>query len=167
MLAIILCAVLAVAVMAPETALGKAIRELLLDAPVRKLSTFRRSHWIAAVGALGLIAGIIAYAHASVWLLAQGLPEALSWFAMFDVATYMDAVGLFLLVAVTVRLRDTVSAIRSMAKASQRLILRLVRRMDAGRSRHIARRARPKRSKPSDGSEEGDRAWPSSVSCFA
>jgi hypothetical protein len=151
MLAIILCAALAVAVMAPQTPLGKAIRALT-EAPARRLASLRRAHWVAAAVALGLIAGLILYARATgVWLAAVGLPEALSWFAVFDIATYMDVLGVLLLVAATVRLRATYAAVCAAARACRRVIVSVRRRV------HAAVRRSPRRPRRSaDGS---DRPW--------
>ncbi len=56
MLAVILGAVLAVAVLLPDTPPGKMIRELLIDGPARKLKTFRRPHWVAVAAAIAMMA---------------------------------------------------------------------------------------------------------------
>ena len=159
MLAIILFAVLAVAVLAPETPLGKAVRQCLIDVPARKLNSLKRAHWLAVIVAVGMLLALFVYAKTEgVMLFAQGLPEALSWFAMFDVATYIDAMAVIALLAATVRLRTTYLALRSAATLVRRWVLTCLRRF---RPTQGCRRNRRRRALPTalGDSKEEDAGW--------
>jgi hypothetical protein len=116
MLTTVFCATLAIALLFPETTAGKLLRRLLIELPARKLDQLTPARiafglLIAAAIALAIVVAKIE----GLILSAQAIPEGLVWFAAFDVATYIDVIGLVLLVAATVRFRTAYQAIRSAA----------------------------------------------------
>lgn len=152
MLAIVLFAVCAVAILAPETPLGRPIRELLIDAPARKLS-FRRAHFVALVFAVGALLALNVFMKTDgVMLFAQGFPEAVSWFVTFDIATCIDAIALLAFLAAHVSLRAACLALRSANLLVRRWVLTVLHRLrlrqacrassaDSSRRREGGRRA--------------------------
>ena len=159
MLASILGAVLAVAVLLPDTPLGKMIRELLIDGPARKLKTFRRPHWVAVAAAIAMMAAFVVYAKTEgMMIFAGGLPEAICWFAFFDIATYIDVIALLALLAATVRFRAAYLALQSAALAAWRWVLTRLRGL--GSPRHArARRRRPTRCLGRGRSNDEEERW--------
>lgn len=160
MATILLCAALAVVLLAPETTVGKWLRYCLVEWPAHKLAQLKPSHLAAGCAGLGVILLIVAYAKAEgAMVIALGIPDGLAWFTMFDVAAYLDVAAVIAVLAVTVRLRVTHDVLRSWAVRARQWALRF---LQAGRPRqgHGARRrslrGRPKRS-PS--SKDEDAAW--------
>jgi hypothetical protein len=158
MLAIFLFAVLAVAVLAPETPLGRAFRELLIEAPARKLNNFKRSHFVALIFAVGVLVVVYVFAKTDgVRLFALGFPEALSWFIAFDVATYIDAIALAALLASVVRLRAAFLVLYSAAILVRGWVLT---RLQGRRFRQSGRASRRRRTPPTaGGSNAEDDSW--------
>jgi hypothetical protein len=160
MAAAILCACLAVAVLAPGTTIGRLLRELLIDLPARKLNQVKALHLAAGVAALGVAVAVVVYARVEgAMVLAQGVPEGLVWFATFDVATYVDAIALLALLAATVRLRAAFGALRASgerAKQGVQRFIAILRTRSNARMNRLAGRRRDTR--PTSLSDE-DRAW--------
>ena len=159
-----LCAALGVAVLFPETPVGKLLRRLLIELPARKLDRITPTHLAAAFVTVVVIAGVIAYAKTEgMFVVAQGLPEGFVWFTMFDVATYIDMIALVALVAATVRFRAAYDALRSSAGRARQWALRSIEAFRA-RQTHGARarslRRRPKKSPPA---KEDGGYWPAPI----
>ncbi|MBI1407880.1 MAG: hypothetical protein GC145_17335 [Caulobacter sp.] len=90
----------------PVTAIGKQLRERLVEAPARWLNTLTPGR-VAIYGALAL-SGLILFGlfeAEGLRLFAYMAPEAVVWFTVFDVALYVDVflVGAALLASVRVR----------------------------------------------------------------
>jgi hypothetical protein len=133
---ILACAALAVIVMrlAPHSAAGLVLRRLLVEAPARWLSGLRRAHVILVILSLLALWAAVAIARTEgAPLVAQGMPEAMTWILSLDVASYMDAVAIAFLLAAGVR----VKALKTVARAA---IDRVLRRP--------VRAARPRRRRP-------------------
>jgi hypothetical protein len=142
----LLCAVLGVAMLFPETPLGRVVRRVLID-PLTRMSP---ASMMAGFAVVVVVAGLIAYARAEgLMVVGGGLPDALAWFTMFDIATYIDVIALVALVAASVRLRAAYAALRSCAvraRAWLRLGVGAFRQGLGARAR--AHRPRPKASRP-------------------
>ena len=58
------------------------------------------------LAAIGTMVAVFIYANTEgAMSFASGLTEAAQWFAIFDVATYMDVIGLLVLLAASIRFR--------------------------------------------------------------
>ena len=156
MLFALLCLALAIAGLCPETPIGRLLKDLLIDAPARKLAGVRRSHVVIALAIVALAAVLIlGGGHEGMFLAAGYVPEGIAWVAAFDIATYLDVFALVWLAAATVRLRAvwrfTKAALRQAAQAGRRLGMRI-----AGRER-TQRKARTSSPPPND--DDGRRLW--------
>ncbi len=159
MFAVTLGVVLLIAILSPGAPLGRVTRELLIEAPVRKLKTFRRSHWIALLAAIGTMVAVFIYAKTEgAMFFASGLPETLQWFAIFDVATYMDVVGLLVLLAASIRFRAAYTALHSAIIAVRGWGLTLLRSLQIWRHARATRRRRT-RSQGHGRSKDDDESW--------
>src|SRR6185503_10524948 len=85
------------------------------------------------------------------FIVAGQVPEAIAWFAAFDIATFVDVIALALIVAVAVRLRPALAFVRA--------ALGVLRRRVSGGARRI-RKARKRRAPPAD--SEGE-PWPAAL----
>jgi hypothetical protein len=156
MLFALLCLALAIAGLAPETPIGRVLKELLIDAPARKLARIRRSHVLIAVSIVAMAAVLILIGgREGMYLVGGYVPEGIAWVAAFDIATYLDVFAVIWLAAATVRLR----AVWTFAKTALRRAARgpawLVSRI-AARGRRV-RKARPS-SRPGN-DDDGGWAW--------
>ena len=159
MFAIIIAMVLAAAILFPDTPVGRPFRELLIEVPARKLRSLKRSHWMAIVIAVGMMAAFFIYAKLEgLVVFAGGLPDALTWFAVFDVATYIDVVALLALLTAIVRFKAVYVALRSVVQAVRRWTTTRLCGWRDPRHPRIKRR-RPTRSRRSRGSAEDDESW--------
>jgi hypothetical protein len=154
MLTTLFCAALALALLFPETTAGKLVRRLMIDLPARKLAQLTPAR--AAFGLLVVVAIATTITIAKIdglILSAQAIPEGLVWFAAFDVATYIDVIGLILLVAATVRFRAAYQAVCSAASRARQWAARCVgavrERLQYG-ARDRSHRNRRKGSPPKD-----------------
>jgi hypothetical protein len=163
MLILLLCAAVIVAWRWPQTAVGRALHQLLVDWPARLLAelnlgrvlpkriTSGRVALIVPILLAVLIAFVVAHNDGLVFL-AQGMPEGIAWFATFDIATYLDVIALGLVLGATVRLRALYGAFKTWLARSA--IGRWVRRAPAARSRS----PRPERKAPPASNDDGP-AW--------
>lgn len=75
-----------------DTAVGRALRDVLVERPARKLATITRGKAVfyGALGLVGLIA-VVLFGGEGLRLFGFVAPEALVWFVMFDVGVFIDA----------------------------------------------------------------------------
>jgi len=136
----------------PETAVGRALRRLMVDLPRAMLAWLTPGKILLILGLALIAAALIAIARADVTaFVAQGLPEGIGWLVTFDVATYLDVIALAWLLAATVRLR-------AMARAVRALATRMVQAVALRRSAARSRRTRPAR-KPTPKASDDDGGW--------
>jgi len=142
----LVCAAVAIALLFPETSVGKPLRRLLVELPAEMLSQLTRARVIFALLVLGVIVGVIALLKSDgTILIAQGAPDALAWINFFDIATYIDAIGLAVVFGATVRFRAIHMAMRSAAARLRQLWLRslgALHQMSTLASRSRSRRTR-------------------------
>jgi hypothetical protein len=168
MATILLCAALAVVLLAPETTFGKWLRYFLVEWPAKKLSQVKSSHLAAWCIGLTVILMIVAYAKAEgAMVIAGAIPDGVAWFTMFDVAAYLDAVAIVALLAATVRLRATYDALRSWAVRAGQWALRILQTSRPRQSQGARRRALRSRPKGAPSSKDEDGAWPVLAFSFA
>jgi len=151
---------LATALLLPDTSVGKLFRRLLIEWPARKLSQLTPARVAFALLVATATIGLITFAKIDGLILtAQAIPDGLAWFAAFDVATYIDVIGLVLLVAATVRFRAAYRAARSVATRVRQWFSRCV---GALRERYqFGARSRPHRIRRKDAPPTGDDgSWP-------
>jgi E3 ubiquitin-protein ligase DOA10 len=158
MLTLMFSTALAIALLLSYTQTGKVLRDMLIDLPARQLAKLTPARIALAVFVIAAIAGLIAFAKSDgLMLVAQGVPEAIGVFATFDVATYVDVIGMLLLLAAAVRVRAALQASCAVAARSWRWLLRCTKRLSSVRHRAMARRRRPRKTapRPSDGDDRG------------
>jgi len=158
MLTWLLFAALVIAVLAPESQAGKLLRDLLIDLPTRQLAKLTPARIVFGLLVIAAIAGLVAFAKSDgLMLAAQGVPELIGWFAAFDVATYMDVIGLLLLIAATSRMRAAFQASCAAVVRLWRWSMRCTKRLHFIRHKARARRQRPRKiaPPPSDGDDRG------------
>lgn len=123
----------------PTTALGRRLRELLVDWPARRLASITPGK-IAFYLALGM-AGVVLF-----WLFeAEGVrlfslmaPDLVVWFTVFDVSVFLDVMILGIMLSATARVRMTVTPV---ARRVQRFWSGVMARM-SGRARARGRKIR-------------------------
>ena len=156
-------AVLALALLFPETRIGGALRRLLIDAPVRCMNRLKRGHVLLALIVFAVLAVAYMIGRQEGLLVAgQATGEGMGVAMAVDLATWLDVTAVALIVAATVRFRD---AIRLAATHARLWARRCAGRRRAARTalaRSRARRAgpssRPRRSEDPDGPAPG-LAW--------
>jgi hypothetical protein len=159
MLIWLLFTALVIAVLSPDSPAGKMLRNLLIDLPTRLLAKLTPVRILFGVLVIAAIAGLLALAKSNgLMLVAQGVPELIGWFAAFDVATYVDVIGLVLLIAATVKLRAAFRASCAVAARSWRGLMRGANRLHFIGHRAKARRRRPRKTSPPP-SDGDDRGW--------
>lgn len=96
----------------PTTSVGKALRNLLVDGPARRLNriTAGRLAFYFGLGALGLILFGLFEAE-GLRLFSLMAPELVVWFVMFDVSLFLDVFFLGIALAATDRARVIRAAI--------------------------------------------------------
>ena len=150
MLAIGLCAALLIIAGCPDTAAGKALHRLLVEAPARQLSRLTRGRLGIALVLVAVSVAVLAFfKDEGAILLAQGLPESMALLASADTAALLDLAAVAVLMGAAARLRDVSAAIRSRLSGAGRILKRA-----AGAPRHRrAPRRRPAAPKQSDDSD--------------
>ena len=151
MLLIVLLGVLVTLIVFPETPAARMLHRFLIEPPARRMSRVRFGHMLFGV-ALTVIGAILFLMFEGEGLRVFGMmaPEVATWFAMFDVALFIDVFAVALALGATNRLR----AVRDQIIAGIRLVPGHIRSTLSGR-RQRARRdtsttARPKRSDDPD-----------------
>ena len=148
----LVCAAVVIALLFPET----------LEQLAKRLS-LNHARVVFALLAFAVIVGVIVLLRTDgAIVIAQGLPEAISWFTLFDIATYIDVIGLALFLGATVRFRAVYLAVRSAAARMQQWTIRCIgalQRVSSLASRSRSRRTRPTVTRPRRGEDE-DRPAP-------
>ncbi|MDP1912554.1 hypothetical protein [Brevundimonas sp.] len=145
----LLCAGL---LLSPGSALGKALRRGLVEAPAHALNRLGRGRivFFTLLAAAGFTLALLFEAE-GLRLFGLMLPDLLVWFAVFDVGVFIDA----LLIAGTILAASSLGEARARVAALPRMI--------AGRvTRYAARARRPRRSRARPGGVPGDgdgRGW--------
>jgi hypothetical protein len=156
---ILFCAAAAMVWLFPETPTGRSLRRLLVDLPARKLAQVTPAGVILALLVALAIAAAIGLARTDgIFLVAQGLPEGIAWFATFDVATYLDVIALAWLLGAMVRLRAAYEGLRALADQAKRRAQRWIAILRVrGGMRSRSRRTDRKLPPPA---QEEEPAWP-------
>ena len=148
----LVCAAVVMGLLFPETAFGALLRRWLVVLPAEKLSRLTLGRLVFGLLVLVFIAGVIALAKTDgLIVIAQGIPEVASWFAVFDIATYVDVIALTLLLGASVRFRAVSEAMRSAAARARQWGRRcgaILRRASILFARSRARRTRPSVTRP-------------------
>jgi len=159
MLTLMFSTALAIALLLSYTQTGKVLRDMLIDLPVQQLAKLTPARIVLAGFVIVAIAGLIAFAKSDgLMLVAQGVPEAIGVFATFDVATYVDVIGMLLLLAAAVRVRAALQASCAVAARSWRWLMHCAKRLSSVRHRATERRRRPRKTSPPP-SDGDDRGW--------
>lgn len=134
---------------APDAPGVRPLHRLVVVASARWLSRLSPAKILFAVG-LGLVAWILIglFAGEGVKLFSMMAPDTIIWFAMFDVATIVDAVLFGLVVSTSVRLGTAVRRVRTLLDRARDQITGLVRPRPRGRARADQPRTRPVQSNP-------------------
>ena len=128
MLLALLLGLLATLIVFPETPPARALHRFLVEPIARRLNRVRFGHVV--FGAALLLIGALLFmglADEGLKLFSLFAPEAVSWFAMFDVAMFLDVFALAVAIAATTRLkamRDHIVARIRTAVTQTRLALR-------------------------------------------
>ncbi len=154
-------AILALLLVFPETDIGRALTRWLVEAPARALNSVRPGKLVfyVALAALGTtLTGLFEADGAR--LFGMMLPDALVWFAMFDVGVFVDA----MLITTAILASNGLSAARTRLATAARRIRAVVAFRRAPRSRRPRKTAarRPGRTVDDDGPE-----WPVQPSYLA
>lgn len=151
MLLSLLLGVLATLIVFPETPTARTLHRVLVEPVARRMSRVRLGHvlFAAAMTAIATVL-IIAFEGEGLRVFGMLAPDAVGWFAMFDVTLFVDVFAMAVAVAATARLK----AVRDQVVARARDALTPVRSALKG-SRQRARRdksttPRPKRSDDPD-----------------
>jgi hypothetical protein len=129
-----------------DSALGRSVRSALGSLRLPRVTPGRVALLLFVFAAVALV---------MMWVKGEGLaligpaiPEALAWFAAFDVAAYLDVIAVMAVLAVTVRFR----AARAMVRDGLAWGMRVVRTTRARAHRRSWRRPRL----PSRGTDAGE-----------
>lgn len=154
MILVMLYVAVLVAGLWPRSDAGRVLRRLMVELPGAALGWFTPGKLLLLLGlALAVAALAVAARGDLVMFAAQGLPEGVAWMVSLDVAAYLDVIALAWLLAVTVRLRAAMQALRTgLSRVRQGPARRVGAR--ARSSRRVARKAEPK-----SGDEDGGWAW--------
>jgi len=144
MLIAVVFAVLALALLFPETRIGGALRRLLIDAPVHRLDRIKRGHVLLAL--LIFIALSAAYIFGrddglavAGRLTGEGMDVAMA----IDLATWLDLTAIALVIAATVRFGEAIGLAAIQARQWARRCAGLLRASITSLARSRSRRARP------------------------
>ncbi|HEY0436091.1 MAG TPA: hypothetical protein VGC92_05590 [Phenylobacterium sp.] len=141
MLILLVCGLLAVMGLWPETPAGRVLHRWLVEAPARKL---RPTLVLFVFAVLIVSVAAIAVAKADGFVLAAQGAEAISWFVTFDVATWIDVLAVGWLLAATVRLKTLGQAAASLARRGVRALgMRFGSRARGRRTPRTGRRRTP------------------------
>lgn len=141
-------AMIAVILVLPDSGTGRGLRRILVEAPARHLNRLRSGQvaFYAGLGLLGLVM-VMAFEAEGLRVFGLILPETLVWFAMFDVAVFIDALLITGAVLATNGLRVVRDRVQTVLGRAPILI-----RRTAARARRVLRPAsRPKGRTDDDG----------------
>ena len=138
----------AIAVMS-DASLGRALRESLSRARLPRLT---RGRLAIVILSIVFTTALLAFLKTDgLALAARAAPDAIAWFAAFDVATYLDVVAIAALAALALRLRVVWTFIRSAASRCAGVV-RAIRRRRSSRA-HRKSNDGPRRS------DDGGERW--------
>lgn len=151
MLLSLLLGILVTLIVFPTAPVAQTLHRFLVEPVARRLSRVRFGHvlFAAALSAIGAVL-FMGMAGEGLKLFSLFAPEAVSWFAMFDAALFLDVFAMAVAIAATTRLRSVGDQIVTRVRSA------LTRpRSSANGGRQRARRdksttARPKRSDDPD-----------------
>lgn len=155
MLASYLCALL-IALTFSKTPTGRMLRRLLVEASARQLAKLTPAGIGFAVLLITVsVAAIAMFGAEGFFVIAQGIPHGLAWFVAFDVATYLDVIGLIWLVAATARVQAAYDAMRSAARRAAHWVLAGIARLRRARDRPSRSRGRAAKAPKPKGEDWG------------
>lgn len=133
-LAVLLSAIL---FLVPHSALGRALRSVLVEAPARALNHLRRGKLVffALLAIVGFTL-LLLFEADGLRLVGFMLPDLMVWFTVFDVGVFIDA----LLIAGAIVAANGLGVARTQAAALPRTVARLV-------ARYAARARAPRRAR--------------------
>ena len=135
-----------------------------IELPARKLAQLTPARVAFGLLVVVAIAGVIAVTKIDGLIVtALSIPEGVAWFAAFDVATYVDVIGLILFVAATVQFRATYRAACSLAARAKQWALRCIAALRERNQYSVRDRSHRSRRKVSPPPKEDDREWPAPV----
>ena len=148
MLLSVLLGLLATLIVFPETPTARALHRFLVEPLARRMSRVRLGHV--------LFAAVLTVIGAALFLLFEGeglrlfgmmAPDVVGWFAMFDVALFVDVFAMALAIAATTRLK----AVRDQIIARVRIVPSHIRlALKGGRQRARRDKSTSSRTKRSD-----------------
>jgi len=155
MLIAVVFAVLALALLFPETRVGGALRRLLIDDAVRRLNRLKRGHVLLALVVFGFLAAAYALGRQDgVTVAGQISAEGMSYAMAFDLATWLDVTAMALVIAATVRFRDAIrlAAVqaRQWARRGAGILAAALTSLARGRARRARPTPRPRRGEDPD-----------------
>jgi hypothetical protein len=149
MLIILLCAALATMTFWPRTRTGRFLRRWLVESPARRLTP---GVTIFSLMLLMVVLAALMFMKSEAFVVVGQAPEAIAWFAAFDIGTYIDVIVVAWVLAATVRL----SAGARFAASALAQALRVVSARIGARSRARRQPRRVRRHTPP--SDDG-RGW--------
>lgn len=135
-------------VLAPETAVGRLLHRALIALPAVGLARITRGHVAFTVLLVALAAAAIAFLDEElVLVLSLMAPEALAWFAMFEIGTLIETVAAVTLTVATLRFQQFGALVRRSFRPAPR----------------APRRPRPAR--PAAANDDDGDPWTGRVAC--
>jgi len=131
------------AVAAPDTTLGKALRQGLIESPARAFSRLTLRQTIMGLIVFLIVVGI-----------AVSAPEFVALFGFSDLSFYVDVAVVAMLMSAVVRLK---SVIEHTARLSSAITARLISRLRQTKPRNRHRHSQ--RPKPPSSTDESEPAW--------
>ena len=152
----ILAGALAVMLFFPRTPVAKALHRLTVETTVARLARVRPGHLLfaAILGAVGT-AMFILFEIEGLRLFTFMAPELAAWFAMFDVAVFLDVFVLTVAITATARFR----AVRDQSLPWLHRLAVFARHRLRATGRARTRRARPIPSRPARPDDPDPAGW--------
>ena len=169
MLATVLYAAVFVAVVYPDTATGKAIRNVLVAITNRIGSHLTWARVLFAVAVIcAVVAAIDVIGRDGIQMFAAAAPEVIAWFVAFDIATYIDVMALAWALAALVRVRTLAQTARSSWTKIKRRLVRQFARARRSTRQHTRRTPRKQPPKPGkDKSPDSRQTWSTTQPVFS
>ena len=147
----LLLGILGTLILFPDAPVARTLHRFLVEPVARRLSRVRMGHilFAAVLTAIGAVL-ILAFEGEGLKLFTLMAPDAIGWFAMFDVSLFVDVFAMAVAVAATARLK----AVRDQITARVRVVPSPIRSALSGRRQRMRRdkstAARPNRSDDPD-----------------
>ena len=108
-------------VLAPETPAARFLHRALIALPARGLARISRGHIVYSLVLVALAAAALAFLDEELLVvLSLMAPEALAWFAMFEIGTLIETFVLVTAAATTLRLHQFTALARRIARPAAR-----------------------------------------------